>query len=111
MMYNIVLGWEAFKDWLSDTLYLTHNNLHLVLGVGLMLGLRWVLHKPLVSWTPWLIVLALETLNEISDFARYYLAGWPWTPQATLVDYALTMLPPLGIIVAARFAEKASEDN
>ena len=102
-MFSIVLGWEAFKDWLSATVYLTHHDLHLVLGLGLTLGLGRLLRRPLGSWLPLLIVLALELLNEISDFARYYVSNWPWTPGETLVDIAITMLPPLAIVLAARW--------
>jgi hypothetical protein len=102
-MFSIVLGWEAFKDWLSATVHLTHHDLHLLLGVGLTLGFGWILRRPLGSWVPLLMVLALELLNETSDFARYYVSQWPWTPKETLVDIAITILPPLAIVLAARW--------
>lgn len=102
-MFSIVLGWEAFKDWLSATVHLTHHDLHLILGLGLMLGFGAILRRPLGSWLPVLIVLGLELLNETSDFARYYFSGWPWTPRETLVDIAITMLPGLAIVLAARW--------
>lgn len=102
-MFSIVLGWEAFKDWLSDTVHLTHHDLHLILGVGLTLGFGWILRRPLGSWLPLWIVLALELLNETSDFLRYYFDHWPWTPKETLIDIAITILPPLTIVLAARW--------
>ena len=110
-MFQIVLGWEAFKDWLSSTVHLTHLDLHLVLGLALTIALGWMMDKPLGSWTPWLIVLGLETLNETSDFLRYHLSHWPWTPRETLIDYALTMIPALAIIVAARVARPAPDNH
>ena len=102
-MFWIVLGWESFKDWLSAKVHLTHHDLHLVLGIGLVLGLGWLLRRPLGSWLPLLIVLALELLNELSDFVRYHVSNWPWTPRATLIDIAITVVPPLLILLAARW--------
>jgi hypothetical protein len=101
-MFSIVLAWEGFKDWLSATLHLSHHDLHLTLGVVLTLGLGPVLRRPLGSWLPLLIVFALEMLNETSDFMRYYVSDWPWTPRETLIDIAITVLPVLPIILAAR---------
>ena len=102
-MFSIVLAWEAFKDWLSATLHLTHHDLHLILGLGLTLGIGRVLRRPLGSWLPVSIVLMLELFNEISDFARYYVSHWPWTPTETLIDIAITIAPPLAIVLAARW--------
>jgi hypothetical protein len=101
-MFSIVLAWEAFKDLLSVTVHLSHHDLHLILGVGLTLCLGPVLRRPLGSWLPWFIVFALELLNETSDFVRYYVSNWPWTPRETLIDIAITVLPVLPIILAAR---------
>ena len=106
-MFEIVLSWEAVKDWLSDSLGLSHHDLHLILGVLLTLMFGWILKDPLGSWRPLGIVFGLEVLNETSDFARYYQAGWPWTPQATLIDIAITIGPPLMIILAARWNSQA----
>lgn len=102
-MVAIVLGWETFKDWLSATLHLSHHDLHLILGLGLTLGFGRVLRRPLGAWLPLGIVAALELLNETSDFARYYLSDWPWTPWETLVDIVITLLPALAIVLAARW--------
>lgn len=102
-MFQIVLAWEAFKNWLSDTLVLTHHDFHLLLGVGLTLGLGWVLRRPLGSWLPLGIVLALELVNEAFDFTRYYVDSYPWGPGPMLFDIAITILPPLAIVLAARW--------
>ena len=97
-----ILEWEAVKDWLSGSTGLTRDAYHLLLGIGLTLGLTWLLRRPLGSWLPLLIVLALELVNEAFDFTRYHVAGWPWEPGPTLVDIALTIAPPLVIVVTAR---------
>ena len=101
-MTFIVESWEAFKDWLSTTVHLTHHQLHLVLGVLLLLAVGRLLRRPLGAWLPLLIVLGLELVNELLDFTRYRVANWPWTPRETLIDIAITMAPPLALVVIAR---------
>jgi hypothetical protein len=103
MMFGIVLDWESFKVWLSATTGLSHHDFHLMLGVLLTLGLGWLLRRPLGSWLPLLIVLGLEMVNEAFDFIRYYVDSYPWTPGPMLIDIAITMLPPLAIVLAARW--------
>ena len=102
-VFSVVLGWETFKDWLSGTVRLTHHDLHLLLGLGLTLAFTRLLRRPLGAWLPLLLVLGLELLNETSDFLRYYVSAWPWTPYETLVDIAITIAPPLAIVLAARW--------
>ena len=102
-MITLVLDWEAFKVWLTATTGLSHHDWHLLLGVLLTLGFTRLLRLPLGAWIPLLIVLALELVNEALDFTRYHIDGYPWGPGPMLVDIALTMLPPLAIVLAARW--------
>ncbi len=99
----IVLDWERVKVWLSATSGLTHHDFHLLLGVLLTLGFGWLLRRPLGSWLPLILVLGLELVNEAFDFIRYHIDSYPWGPGPMLVDIALTMLPPLAIVLAARW--------
>ena len=103
-MAAIVESWEIFKDWLSAAVHLSHFQLHVTLGLALTVLIGRLLRKPLGSFLPLLIVLVLELANELSDFLRYHLANWPWTPRETLIDIAITMLPPLALVLAARMA-------
>jgi hypothetical protein len=102
-MIALVLDWEAFKVWLTATTGLSHHDWHLLLGVLLTLGFTRLLRLPLGTWPPLLIVLALELVNEALDFTRYHVDSYPWGPGPTMVDIALTMLPPLAIVLAARW--------
>ncbi|RMB25710.1 hypothetical protein C8J47_3658 [Sphingomonas sp. PP-F2F-G114-C0414] len=69
----------------------------------LTLGFGWLLGRPLGSWLPLILVLGLELANEAFDFIRYRIDRYPWGPGPMLVDIALTMLPPLVIVLAARW--------
>jgi len=102
-MFALVLDWEAFKVWLTATTGLSHHDYHLLLGVLLTLGIGALLRCPLGSWIPLMIVFALEMVNEASDFTRYYVDAYPWGPGPMLLDIALTMAPPLAIVLAARW--------
>lgn len=102
-MFAVVLAWEDFKVWLSATSGLTHHDIHLMLGLGLTLALGWVLRRPLGSWLPLGIVLALELVNEALDFIRNIVPGWPLLPGEAVVDVALTIVPALLVILAARW--------
>lgn len=102
-MIALVLDWEAFKVWLTATTGLSHHDWHLLLGVLLTLAFTRLLRLPLGTWPPLLIVLALELVNEALDFTRYHIDGYPWGPGPMMVDIALTMLPPLAIVLAARW--------
>jgi hypothetical protein len=102
-MEQITLTWEGFKDWLSAEASLTHHELHLILGVLLMIVFGRLLRRPIGSWLPLLPVLALELVNEALDFTRYCLAGWPWTPTGTLVDIVITMALPVAVVLAGRY--------
>ena len=101
-MIVVVESWETFKDWLSKTVHLTHHQLHLLLGVLLLLIVGRLLRRPLGSWSPLLLVSALELVNELLDFTRYRVADWPWTPRETLIDIAITLAPPLVVVLVAR---------
>lgn len=102
-MVSIVLAWEQLKVWLSASTGLSHHDFHLILGVLLTLGFTRLLRLPLGSWTPLMIVFGLEMLNEAFDFTRYYIDSYPWGPGPMLIDIAITMLPPLAIVLAARW--------
>lgn len=101
-----VLGWERFKDWLSATVHLTHHQLHVVVGLLLFVAGARLLRRPLGSALPLVPVAVLELINEASDFARYFISGWPWTAHETLIDIALTLAPPMVLMVVARVAAR-----
>lgn len=99
----IVLAWETFKDRLSSVTHITHHGLHLILGLLLTVVIGRALGKPRTSWVPPAIVLCLELINEASDFTRYYVSNWPWTPYETLLDIIITMGPPILLVLVARW--------
>jgi hypothetical protein len=92
--FDIVLDWEAAKDWLSTEFHVSHAVLHIHLGLAIYLLTCLLLRRPLGSVLPWLVVALLELTNEASDFLRYYVSAWPWTPTNTIEDIVNTLFWP-----------------
>lgn len=100
--YAAVVRWGDVKDWLSTSLHLSHAMLHVHIGMAVFVLSGLALRKPIGSWAPLLIVVALETMNELVDFARYHLSGWPWTPGPTVADLVATWLWPVMLTLIFR---------
>ena len=107
-MFNILLGWEATKIWLSHNLHLTHHELHVIVGIILYFLFARLLRARYGSVRPLIPIAVLEGINESFDFMRYILSGWPWTPVATIYDIVLTLGPPMLIAVAFRTFRRRS---
>ena len=101
-MLTIVLAWEAFKDWLAASAHLTHWNLHVILGLGFFVLFALVLRRRLSSFVPLLPVALLEGGNELLDFLRAWLPHWRWNGRDTLIEIALTLVPPLALALFVR---------
>lgn len=98
----VVLAWEDFKVWLSPAVHLTHYQLHVIVGLLLFFGFAFVLRRPPTAVLPLAPVAVLELANEASDYTRYAIDNYPWTPRETLIDIALTLGPPICVILVAR---------
>ncbi|MFM6931850.1 MAG: hypothetical protein ACKOUT_06360 [Novosphingobium sp.] len=81
-----------------------HNDaLHVMAGLGLALVFAAIFRRSLADWLPWLLVLALELVNEAND---YFIETWPnEVPQQfgeITKDILLTMVLPTLLLVIAR---------
>ena len=103
--YPFLLAWEWFKDWLSATVHLSHNSLHVVCGLAIFLIVGRLLRKRLSSFWPLAPVALLEAANETMDYSRYAADHWPWRWGPTILEVFLTLLPPLTVILLARVVE------
>jgi len=104
----VLRGWEWTKDFLSEELQLSHAMLHVHVGLGLFVIITLLLRRPPGSVLPLLLVLFAEACNELMDFARYHLSGWPWTAAPTVHDIVDTLFWPVLLTVAARLHRRAS---
>lgn len=101
-------GFEAYraKALLEHSIAFHEDALHVIGGVLVQLVAAALLRRSLASWGPWLVVLALELLNEINDFA---IETWPDVDRPMqwgegVKDVLLTLfLPTLLVVVAKRW--------
>ena len=107
-------GWTrvSANDWYQVKLFLEHSTgfnmgaLHVIVGVLLQLLFAFLFRSSVARLLPLLAVLALELLNEASDFR---VEIWPQPGMQfgeSAKDVILTMFLPLVIFLMARLRPK-----
>jgi len=78
------------------------DSLHVVAGVILQFAAAAILRTDVADRRPWLLILALELVNEANDLIveQWPNAGMQWGEGAK--DLLLTMLLPTSILLIAR---------
>lgn len=83
--------------------------LHLIIGPAILAAASVVMRKPMASWDPWLVVVALGILNELIDLIE----GASVAPNAayfeSATDFLLTIAIPTAILIKARFFPRSSK--
>ena len=96
-------SWHQGKLFIEHSLAISHNSLHIFIGVLLWVAIGLLLRRPLTSWLPWLWVFAAILWNETVDL---WIEQWPDPGQQYgegAKDVILTMFVPTLIMFAARF--------
>lgn len=95
-------SWHQGKLFIEHTLNVSHQSLHIFIGLLLWIVLGLVLRRPLTSWAPWLWVFAAVLFNETVDL---WVEQWPDPGQQYgegAKDVLLTMAVPTIVMLAAR---------
>ena len=95
--------WFDVKMFVERSSAFSDDVLHVVAGVFLQLIAAALLRASVARWLPWLIVLALEMLNEWSDF---HVDRWPDLGMQlgeSTKDIVLTMALPTALLVISRW--------
>lgn len=74
LLARVGLGWFDFKTFLSRSTAVSHDGLHVMMGVMLQLFFATLYRSSIASVWPWLTVAALELANEWNDF---HVDHWP----------------------------------
>ena len=95
--------WNDAKTFVEHIIGLSHDALHVLVGVCLQLLFAELFRMSARSIAPWLMVFALELANEWSDL---YIEVWPqhamqWGESAK--DVLLTMALPTLLLIVARY--------
>lgn len=95
-------GWYQAKLFIEHSLSISHDSLHVIVGVLLWLALGFLIRRPLTSWRPWLWLFAAILWNETVDL---WVERWPDPGQQYgegTKDLLLTMLLPTILTLALR---------
>lgn len=91
--------WIYYKSVLSLWLQVSDDVLHIHAGLLLLIGAAFLLRRAPWDWRPWLVVLVIESANELYDvFQTAYVTdegNWP----SAWHDLWLTMLWPTVILL------------
>ena len=99
-------------DWFQVKLFVTHatgfsmDALHVVVGVLLQLVFALILRSSVARPLPLLLVVALELLNEGSDFAVERWPDFGMQLGESAKDALLTLALPIVLFLVARRAPK-----
>lgn len=95
-------SWYEGKRFIEHAVAVSHDTLHVIVGVLLLLALALVLRRPLSSLLPWLVLAGVALWNEAVDL---WVERWPDAAMQygeTARDLLLTMLLPTVLMLAAR---------
>ncbi|HVM21987.1 MAG TPA: hypothetical protein VM308_01625 [Sphingomicrobium sp.] len=99
---NAMGSWYQGKLFLEHSLTISHDSLHIVVGVLFWIAVGLLIRRPLTSWRPWLWLLVVTLWNEAVDL---WVEQWPDAGQQYgegAKDVILTMLVPTIVLFAAR---------
>ena len=101
-MVATMTSWHEGKLFIEHAVAISHEALHIFVGVLLWLAFGLLLRRPLSSWRPWLWVLAVILWNETVDLWN---EQWPDPGQQYgegAKDVLITMLVPTLLMFAVR---------
>lgn len=108
--WNTLIGamtsWHQGKLFIEHSLTISHDSLHMIVGVLMWLALGLLLRRPLTSWWPWLWLSALILWNEAVDL---WVEKWP-DPGQQYGEGAKDLLLTLAIPSIVMFAARARPD-
>jgi hypothetical protein len=95
-------SWHQGKLFIEHAISISHDSLHLIVGVLVWLVVALVARRPLTGWFPWAWTFAFILWNETVDLRteRWPDLGMQYGEAAK--DLALTMLLPTILMFAAR---------
>ena len=98
----IMTSWHEGKLFIEHSVSVSHDSLHVIIGVLIWLAFALLLRRPVTSWKPWFWLLAIILWNETVDL---WMEQWPDPGQQYgegAKDVIVTMLVPSLIMFVAR---------
>ena len=95
-------SWHQGKLFIEHTISISHDSLHVIVGVLLWLVIALIVRKPISSWLPWSWLFAIILWNETVDL---WVEQWPDPGRQYgegAKDVLLTMIVPTVLLFARR---------
>ena len=99
-------SWYDTKHLIERSIAFSSDALHVLTGAVVLLAAALVLRRPISSWRPWLVVLALISLNELIDLKFDHWPGRAAQYGESVKDMILTLALPTLLLLAARLAPR-----
>lgn len=99
---EVMRSWHQGKLFIEHAVAISHDALHIIVGVLLLLALALLLRRSIAAWRPWLWLLTIILWNETVDL---WFEQWPDPGQQygeSAKDLVLTMIVPTLLMFAAR---------
>lgn len=96
-------SWHQGKLFIEHSVAISHDSLHIIVGVLVWLVLALLLRRPVTAWRPWLWLFAIILWNETVDL---WTEQWPDPGQQygeSAKDLGLTMIVPTILLFAVRY--------
>ena len=100
---SAMASWHQGKLFIEHAVAVSHDTLHVIVGVLVWLVVAALIRRPTSSWFPWLWLLAFILWNETVDL---WVEQWPDPGQQYgegAKDVFLTMFLPTVLMFAARW--------
>jgi hypothetical protein len=95
-------SWHQGKLFIEHSVAISHQSLHIFIGLLLWLAFGLAFRRPVTSWLPWMSLFAIILFNETVDL---WIEQWPDPGQQYgegAKDLLLTMAVPSIVMLAAR---------
>ena len=101
-LVTMMSSWHQGKLFIEHSVDVSHQSLHIFIGVLLWLAFGLVFRRPVTSWLPWVSLFGIILFNETVDL---WIEQWPDPGQQYgegAKDLLLTMAVPSIVMLAAR---------
>jgi hypothetical protein len=66
-LFQVVLTWEDFKDWLSGACHVSHWTIHAAIGIPAILIFGRLMRKPLASLVPLVVKIRRKSPQRMAE--------------------------------------------
>lgn len=99
--------WHSLKEPVVELLGLPRDSLHVLFGLVVFATVAVLLRRnPRALVVAWLVLLLVQTINELLDYNDWYRWTQQWNWRETLKDYATTMLLPSLLLLFAWWQQR-----